>query len=466
MISNLIDKFKNSKRLKNITKISSGTLLGQAISFLTVPIFTRLYGAEILGVWAFLNSIYLFVNSFSDLGLTFSIMTQSDEKKREKVYKIVSTIVIFISIIISAIIGIIYGFFKNNDTGLNLIFLIIYSIIAIFTLQQTQICYTWLNRKEEYNVLMKNPLINNAFFGIIAIILAVIGLKEYGYYIGWLAGQVITLLHMKKYLPKGIINIDLKEYKEALIENKEFLKYQLPTNILNVFKNQLPTFIIKSFFGNTILGYYSITLKILNIPITLLGNAVGRVFFQESSEMVNKGKPIGEFTYRSITKMMKIGIFPMILLISFGKIAVEIFLGKDWSTAGDMLKIIAFQTYFIFLTASVQGISINLNKQNYVMYTYIAQIIEILISFVIGKYIFNNIYIALVLMVGLFIIINVVYFCKMFKVMGISQRRYLMEILKNFFIILVVSIILGNCVDYIYERFVRIWILEKFSRVI
>lgn len=199
------------------------------------------------------------------------------------------------------------------------------------------------------------------------------------------------------------------------------------------------------------LGYYSITLKILNIPITLLGNAVGRVFFQESTEMINKGQGIGEFTYKSITKMMKVGAIPMILLISFGKIAVRIFLGEDWDPAGDMLRIVAFQTYFIFLTASVQGISINLKKQKYVMYTYIAQSIGIILAFLIGKIIFDNIYISLILMVLIFIIINIVYFCKMFIVMEISYKKYLKQIMINFGIILIVSIIISEIVDEVLK---------------
>ncbi len=449
MLKNAIERFKNSNRLKNITKISSGTLVGQIISFITVPIFTRIYGAEILGIWAFLNAIYLFVNSFSDLGLTYSIMVEKDENKREKIYQILTTIILLFSFIISIIIGIIYTFFKENDTNLNIWFLMIYSLIAIFTLQQVQICYTWLNRNGKYDILMKNPLINNLSFGIIGIILGIIGLKQYGYYIGWIAGQILTLMNMKKYMPKKSINVNIREYKEIFKENLNFVKYQLPTNIINVLKNQLPTFIIKPFFGNTILGYYSITLKILNIPITLLGNAVGRVFFQESTEMMNKGQGIGEFTYRSITKMMKVGAIPMILLISFGKIAVRIFLGEDWEPAGDMLRIVAFQTYFIFLTASVQGISINLKKQKYVMYTYIAQSIGIIISFFIGKFIFDSIYIALLLMVLIFIIINIVYFCKMFIVMEISYKKYLKQIMINFGCILILSIIISQIVDWV-----------------
>ena len=107
MLQQLMNQIKKSRLLKNVTKISSGTLIGQLISVVTVPVFTRIYGAEILGVWAFLNAIYLFVNSFSDLGLTFSIMTEKEEEKRERTYTVITSIVMIISIVVSLIIGII-----------------------------------------------------------------------------------------------------------------------------------------------------------------------------------------------------------------------------------------------------------------------------------------------------------------------------------------------------------------------
>lgn len=454
MLNLMIEKIKKSNTIKNIAKISSGTLLGQLISIVIVPIFTRIYDAEILGIWAFFNAIYLFVNSFSDLGLTFSIMTEKNEEARKEVYAVITTIVMAISLVVAVALGIIYSTVKINDTGLNIVFIIIYSFIAMFTLQQIQVCYTWINKKGNYSILMKNPVINSVTFAIFGIGLGILGFKQYGYFIGWLMGQIITLIHMKKNLPKKTLDVNISHYKKVFKEHKKFIKYQLPANVINAFKNQLPTFLLESYFGKTILGYYSIATKVLSIPVTLLGNAVGRVFFQQSSNMIENGKEIGDFTYRSLKAMMKIGLLPLIALVSFGKIAVIIILGSDWEIAGDMLSIVAFQTYFVFLTTSVQGISINTNKQNYVKNTYFAQAIAIFLSFVVGKYLFDSIYIALGLMSATFIIINVTYFCAMFKVMNVSRRKYLKDILTNFTIVLVISLILKVMVEKIFFHFI------------
>lgn len=89
-IKNILAKFQSSKMLKNITKISSGTMLGQMVSFVTLPIFTRIYGAEVIGNWTLFNSVATIVNTFSDLGLSNAIMVEADEKESEKLFSVIS----------------------------------------------------------------------------------------------------------------------------------------------------------------------------------------------------------------------------------------------------------------------------------------------------------------------------------------------------------------------------------------
>lgn len=433
-------KIRISEGKKNVARISMGTLIGQCISFVSIPILTRIYGAEIIGIWTLFYSMSTIINSFSDLGLTNSIMLEGDESNLEKVYKVITTIVIFISIISGIIVAIYYYFMKSIN--LNVIFIAFFISIAAFTLQQIQICYTWLNRKREYSVLMKNPIINNVTFSFIAIVLGVSGFKSYGYFIGWILGQIITLIHMKRFLPKGMFNFNLNKFKEIIYINKNFLKYQLPTNIISNFKNQIPTIGIKAFFGAEILGYYSITVRIMQIPITLLASAIGRVFFQKASNMKRNGERIGEFVYGNITKVMKIAIIPIICILVAGDLIIVIFLGQDWKMAGDFIRILSFQNFLTFLMLSVQGIAIVLDKQKLAMISAIFQSIGFIVGLAIGKYIFNNIYIGIILMTLSFIICNITYFCFLFKYMGINVKKYLCNIVSYVSLMLVIYLIL------------------------
>ncbi|MDE5600357.1 MAG: oligosaccharide flippase family protein, partial [Oscillospiraceae bacterium] len=210
-----IQKLKNSTFFKNTLKISSGALFGQIITFLTFPILTRIYGDSIIGEWTFLTTVSYIVNSFSDIGLINAMMMEKDDENMQQTYKVITSCVFFISLFASMIFYIYIYFISPGFISLNPLFTAIYLFLSIFTLQQIQTCYTWLNRKSKYKVLMKNPIINNITYSILAIILGLLGIKQYGYFISWILGQIITLLVMKSHLPKCFFSFKLNEYKKV-----------------------------------------------------------------------------------------------------------------------------------------------------------------------------------------------------------------------------------------------------------
>lgn len=453
----MFEKLKLTGNKKNIAKISSGTLVGQGISMITLPIITRLYGPEIIGTWTLLNSIAMIVKSYSDLGMTNSIMVD-DDKDVESTYTIITSIVVVLSILSSIVITS-YFVLNNKLPEINGLFLFIFIIFIIFTTQQIQVCYTWLNRKGEYSILMKNPVLNTGIYGIAAIILGLLGMKTYGYFIGHMFGLLITFLHMKRNLPRKLFNWNFIQYKATFKRNERFIKFQMPTNILANFKNQLPVLLVQGLWGTEILGYYSITVRLLQIPSTLLANAIGRVFFQTTAQLKREGKPLGKYVYQNIRRGMNVGIIPMVLLMGFGDVAVVIFLGEDWVIAGDFIRILTLQYFFMFLMNAVRGLEVTLEKQNLAMYSIVAQIIGYLSGAYIGKIIFDDIYMALLLMSLFFININIAYFSALFKTMRVSVKKYLLSAITSILIISCSSFI----IRWLFDKLGIInWIIEIF----
>jgi len=444
----LFDQIKSSKRFTNIVKIVSGKLGGQLINILSIPILARIYGAEILGIWAFLNAICLFINSFSDLGLIQSIMIEKeDDHQAENLYEVISTISFIVSIISTLAICLFYFFTNTYEAGLNFIFLFIYLFLSMFFLKQTQICYSWLNKRGNYNVLMKNPMISNFSFAFTSIIFGLFGFIEYGYFIGWLIGKIITVLHMKRYMPQRFLTLEFKKFQVVIARHLDFIKYQLPSNILIQFKSQIPVFFITSFFGVEMLGFYTITFIIIKMPSSLLGSAFGRVFYQEASDIAAKGKSIGEYALKNIKEITRLALIPMIIFISLGGHFLSLFLETEWQMASEMFAIISFQAYYRLLSASSQGITVIMKKQYYRMLIVIAQISLSCIAFLIGSVFLNDILAALIITTVGEILINVLFFSKMFDVMETNPRKYLKRkylntVLLNFFLILCCSFII------------------------
>lgn len=441
MLKEKIQTLMKSQMLRNVTKISSGTILGQAISIVTLPIFTRLYGATVIGYWTLFTSVAVIVNAFSDLGLSNAIMMDDEGEQSEKLFSVITTI----SFIISLIVGVGYFVIKSvtpDPSGLHPLFYSIVLFVLIFTQQQVNICYNWLNKKKQYNILMKNPIINNVSVAVIAIPLGLMGFTKYGYYIGLVLGQVFTLFHMRRYLPRIFFDFKFRDHFDVILSHLTYVKFQMPTYLVAQVKNQAPVFFIRSFFGVEILGYYSVCIRVLNIPVNLLASSIGKVYYQTAAEMKKKGQEVGDFTFRNMKRAMYVAIAPMVVIMSFGDIVCTLFLGNDYVITGNLSRIIVFMTFFQFLMMATQGITIVLEKQQYALISGIVQIIGYVVGLSIGKYVFSSLYIAVALMTVVFCVIQIIYFSKLFKIAGVSVALYLKHMFSTLGLIIVITAVI------------------------
>jgi len=438
MLYKIFDKLKLSINMRNVAKISSGTMVGQIVSFITLPILTRIYGAKILGVWATMYSISIIINAFSDLGLTNAIMIEKKEEDTFLIYKVVSTIGLILCIL-SGLVIVIYNFLSSPFAYTEQYIIALMVVIIAFTYQQTQICYTWLNKKSQYNILMKNPIINNVFASVIAICLGLMGQITYGYYIGMILGQIVTLIHLKRYLPNKMFLFSTKEFYKIVKSKREFVIYQMPTNFITQVKNQLPVLLIRALFGPEMVGYYSISVKILNIPVNLLATSIGRVYYQSIASIKDDVIAISNFTYRNLKRAMNIAIFPLILLYSLSDVLIPIALGPEYVITGDMIRIVVFNAFSTFMLLSSRGLAIVLNKQKYPMISTIIQLIACVLSLIAGCCIFDSIYIGLALMSACVFCIQTWFFCALFNTMKFLWWKYVKDVLVSLSIIVCTS---------------------------
>lgn len=432
-------KLQLSSGLKNIAKVSTGTILGQIISILVLPIYTRIYGASIIGDWTLFTSISVIVGTFSDLGLMNAIMIEKEEKSVE-LYQVVTTIVLFFSVMASIAVGVYYYLFPH-ESGIAFWFFAIIVGLLIFTMQQINVCYAWLNRKKQYNVLMKNAVINNLSAAIIAVTLGLLGYTKYGYYIGLTVGQIVTLFHMKRKLPKGGITLNFGVIKAVVQRHQDFVRYQMPTNMSTQIKNQLPTLLIRFFFGSEILGYYAVSNKVLYMPITFLANSIGKVYYQTVAEMQRKGEAIGEYTLRNMRRAMKLAAIPMVIILSCADWVCKIVLGDSYAPAGIICQIVCFNSFFIFLMQSTQGIAVVTRKQKYALISSLIQSVGYLVGFSVGKYVFNSIYVGCAIMSMIFCLAQIIYFSAIYKVVGVKPIRYVKSTVGT-----VIAIVFGAAV--------------------
>lgn len=442
MKDKILQKLNLSAGTKNVAKIISGTMAGQLISFFTLPIMTRMYGAGIMGVWAVVSSFTYIIKAFSDLGLGNAIMVE-DEEHTLDTYNVISTLSLFTSFLMGVFFYVYYVLFPNGD---NIPAFTMASIIAVnaWLAKQVDTCYSWLNKEKNYKVLMRNPVINNVAIAVISILLGVLGYKKYGYYIGYMSGTLFTLLNMKKHLPLKIFTINVKRFVRTFKVHRNFIKYQMPANLFTQVKNALPSLLMKNIFGSWAIGYLSVSMRIVNTPINLLGTSVGRVFFSDVAGFKRKGQveKISDYVISSMKKSFRLAIIPFTFIFAFGDVIAVVFLGEKWYPAGQMLRVMSFMALFTLVMMSTQGLSIVLEKQKYNVYIAVFQIISGLFSFIVIGKIFDSAILSLTLFAVFTVITQTIYFSFLYRAMGVSPKVYLKNAALDLVLMFVGTVIL------------------------
>lgn len=439
-----MNKRKISNQMKNVAKISSGTIMGQLISIVSLPIITRIYGAEVIGAWTTVNSIATILIYLCDLGMSQAIMVE-DDKKTGDLYCIITTISAFVCLASIAVIYPYYRFVLNQAIQVAFVstfFVVIYT----FAFRQVQTCYVWLNRKKQYNILMKNPVINYSAIAIFSIVLGMLGFKTYGYYIGTTLGQILTLLHMKRSLPGKSFCFEFRKIKQSIAEHNDFVKFQMPAQVAAQTRQQIPNLLIGSLFGNTVLGYFSVSQKLISIPINFIGQALGKVFYQTLAERNRNGENIAGFIDRNMKRSIRVAFIPMVLFSAFGDAAIVMFFGQEYAIGGVITRIMVFRACFTFISTALTGIDIVIQKQKYSMLTCVAQTVFASLAVICSYYLANDILVCTFAIVITFIVIQMMYFGKMYSILGLHPSSYYREI----FFLLVMVVICSYIIRHLF----------------
>lgn len=409
----MVDKIKyclKNSTLKNITKMMTGTMLGQVISTLLVPVTTRIYGAEVYGNLAVLTSMSSLIVSFLGFGLAAAIMVEKTREEAEQTYKLAVNMTGFFVVIILGILYLLSPWMKIIKSTIDYMIMLVMLGISVITTNQTNMLYAWLNRNGRYNVLLFNPIITSISNNIISIVLGLMGFKNTGLFWGLLLSQIITLIHMFRCMDRITYKLKLKDIRSIIKRNKDFILYQYPASLMSSVVGNLPVQILSFCFGNTIVGYYSMSMKLLNIPSSLISNSLSRVYFKEAADRERRGANSREYTLKTCKIVSFVFLIPMALIILLGDILIPIVLGTEWALSVEYLKIMAVWNLFAIGINSTAGFSSVIGRQKVNMIISIVKLLVFPISMLAISYIFKTPQITIWTYAIVYSIINVVYY--------------------------------------------------------
>jgi len=148
----------------------------------------------------------------------------------------------------------------------------------------------------------------------------------------------------------------------ALKRYKDFPKYSLWAGVLSGLSWQAPVILLGYFFSATVVGYYALGFKIIQLPMSLIGQAVGSVFLQEATIARERGALV-RLIEQTFVKLMTLSMYPMLLLMVIGKDISSVAFGEIWQEAGLYTQILSPWALVWFVSSPLSGLFGVLEKQ-------------------------------------------------------------------------------------------------------
>ena len=185
--------------------------------------------------------------------------------------------------------------------------------------------------------------------------------------------------------------ISIKQFKTLGKKYIDFPKYILPDQLINSLGVSIPVLFIGAYFNNTEVGYYSMTMQILSIPISVVSRAVRDVFRQRANEDYIKYANCISIYKRLLVRITLIGAIATLAVIAILPAVFAFVLGDKWRIAGQSSQILLPMMTLNFIAMSLSGVFIVVRKMKISMYWQMYYTAITILSLVVGFFIFNTI---------------------------------------------------------------------------
>lgn len=388
-----------SNYAKNVFTLITGTVFAQAIPIAITPILTRIYSPADFGVFAFFAAICailtVVVTGRYELAI---IVPEDDSEALSLVY-----LSIGLSFVISCFLFILILIFGENIAALlkhpelrNLLYLVPCSTFLLGTVQSFNY---WYNRKANYRIMASSRVLQSSIVSSTQLTSGFFRLSQIGLIFGQIVGQLISFIYLSI-----IFRLSTKSYKGSILNKniltvarkyKRFPQFLILAHVFNTSSSQTPAVLLNTLFSSAASGYFMLTERVLQVPISLVSSAIGDVFRQEASYQYARTKECKKVYITTLKKLLLLSFMPFLLLFIFAEDVFIFAFGVEWAIAGEYAKILTPMFFMRFIVSPLSVMFMIAEVQRLDLIWQIMLFVLVIFSFFVGYY-FKSLQVALI----------------------------------------------------------------------
>lgn len=410
--------------MKSTLTLVIGSIITQILAICISPVMTRIYSENQIGEYTIVLTAVSMFGSIICGRYDMSIVSEPDNRKVFSLIKLSFFVTLFLSFIIG--LGYTIYCFSINEMSIGCVttFFSVFLLLLFTGLGYILISYN--NRNKEYKLMTSVQVIREVGRDVVLIVLGYLGAGTYGLLIAQGVSVLLGLHWQAKSLKKNINDVKkckLREVREVAVEHKKQPLFSVPASFANNYSYSVLNLFVNNMYGLDMLGYYSMSFRMLGLPLSLISVNVSKVFFEKAARDYDKSGNFRKIFLSTAGILLIIAIPMVILLVLFAPQVFELFFGKGWSKAGEFVRCLAPMFGIRLVVSSLAPTMTICNKQNWELALQMLFFIASLFTYFIckGK---HDIFFFLRLISLLYSLIYILYFAVLLKFTKTKENRY------------------------------------------
>nr|WP_257227808.1 oligosaccharide flippase family protein [Acinetobacter sp. YH12075] len=332
--------------MKAVSVLVGGTAFAQILGVATLPIITRLYNPNEFGLFAMYTSILAVITVVGCLRYEIAIPIPKSDDTALSLVKVSMISLILVVLTIILILSVLYylgeGYFQQWYWLIPL---------SVFLTCIFNILQYWYIRKKNFKYIASTKIQQSS---IVAFTQIVAGFAQVGggLIIGSLLGIVFSFIkNINKFSSEKNSLFKISSKKEA-IEYRKFPLISTFESLFNTGSVYLPLILIGIYLEKESVALVFLAIKVLAIPISLVGSAISQVYLSHAADVAREAK-LKAFTNNIIKKLSLFMAFPFIVITFLVPQVSGWVFGENWKGVGDLIVLMLPWFYFQLISSPV-----------------------------------------------------------------------------------------------------------------
>ena len=339
-----------------------GTVMAQILTTAISPILTRVYTPSDFGKLAIFTAMLSLLTVAAAGRYELAIPLSEDDREASQVFLLAFIITLITSIACVLAVILLSDRIESllGPLGTNRYLFVL--PIGVMAVSSFAIMEKWAIRRQAFVPIAKSKV--GQTLGTIAV---QIGGSGYGFIAligGLVAGQAVGITRLGSIARKSVNTggFSWHEVKRVAKRYKNFPLYSVWIALLNTGSLQFAPLFLAGLFGASAVGLYALTLRVLALPATVIGNAVGSVMLARAPEVHRQGR-LKDLVGRMHATLAATGAPALVLMLVAGPDLFALVFGETWREAGRYAQWMAPWMYFQFQWSPLSMLTIVLELQ-------------------------------------------------------------------------------------------------------